>query len=71
MYFRSPVAAYIRAQSGGDMKSASHHHHSISLPGIVYVRGEARTVSSTSLVGWIIAWSFFNMYKSRYACPTL
>ena len=37
------------------MKSASHHHHAISLPGTVDPRGAARIASSSCSVGAIIA----------------
>ena len=47
------------------MKSASHHHHAISLPGIVVVRGAARIASNAFCVGAIIAGSFFCRYNSR------
>ncbi len=64
MYLRSPVAAYIRAHTGGAINNASHHHHGNSLPGTVDNRGPASTASNCSCVGPImvafIAGSFFN-----------
>ena len=64
MYFRSPVMRYMRAQTAGDMKSASHHHHSMRWPmaavefsGVSGMRGTARIASSATLVSAISAGS--------------